>query len=274
MVLFYIQGETMILVEGNKGERVKALQQTLKNKGFDPGDIDGNFGPATEAAVISFQKSEGLLADGKAGPNTLSELGLDVLEEDKRGDATAKFTVAVVSKMSPNSPIGNIKTHLPNILSALKELDLDDRDMILMAIGTIRAETEGFVPINEFQSRFNTAPNGTPFGLYDNRKDLGNQGHPDGSSFKGRGFIQLTGRANYIQIGSQIGVKLVDNPDKANDSVIASKIMARFLKNKEREIRKALLDNDLKTARRKVNGGSHGIERFTAAFNTGNSLIA
>ena len=61
----------MILVEGNKGERVKALQQSLKNKGFDPGNVDGDFGPATEAAVISFQKSEGLLADGKAGPQTL-----------------------------------------------------------------------------------------------------------------------------------------------------------------------------------------------------------
>jgi putative chitinase len=264
----------VILIEGNKGERVEALQQALKNKGFDPGNVDGDFGHATEAAVIAFQKSEGLLPDGKAGPKTLSALGLDVLKEDKRRDATAQFTVAVVSKMSPNSPIGNIKTHLPNILSALKELDLDDRDMILMAIGTIRAETEGFEPISEFKSRFNTAPGGTPFGLYDNRKDLGNKGNPDGNSFKGRGFIQLTGRANYTQIGSQIGVDLVNNPDRANDSVIASKILARFLKNKERQIREALLDNDLKTARKAVNGGTHGIERFVAVFNTGNSLIA
>jgi peptidoglycan L-alanyl-D-glutamate endopeptidase CwlK len=176
--------------------------------------------------------------------------------------------------MSPNSPIGNIKTHLPNILSALKALDLGDRDMILMAIGTIRAETEGFVPINEFQSRFNTAPGGTPFGLFDNRKDLGNKGHPDGSTFKGRGFVQLTGRANYTDIGSQIGVDLVNNPDKANDSVIASKILARFLKNKERRIREALLDNDLRAARRAVNGGLHGLDRFVAALNTGKSLIA
>jgi peptidoglycan L-alanyl-D-glutamate endopeptidase CwlK len=265
----------MTLVEGNKGERVQALQQTLKNKGFDPGNVDGDFGPATEAAVISFQKSEGLLADGKAGSQTLGALGLDVLNEDKRADATAKFTVTVVSKMSPNSPIGNIKTHLPNILSALKALDLGDRDMILMAIATIRAETEGFVPINEFQSRFNTAPGGTPFGLFDNRKDLGNKGHPDGSTFKGRGFVQLTGRANYTRIGSQIGVDLVNNPDKANDSVIASKILARFLKNRERQIREALLDNDLKAARRGgISGGIHGLDRFVAVFNTGKSLIA
>ena len=131
------------------------------------------------------------------------------------------------------------------------------------------------MPINEFQSRFNTAPGGTPFGLFDNRKDLGNKGHPDGSTFKGRGFVQLTGRANYTDIGSQIGVNLVNNPDKANDSVIASKILARFLKNKERQIREALLlDDNLITARKAVNGGTHGIERFRAAFKTANSLIA
>ena len=46
----------MILVEGAKGERVRSLQKALKDRGFDPGDIDGDFGPATEAAVKAFQK--------------------------------------------------------------------------------------------------------------------------------------------------------------------------------------------------------------------------
>ena len=53
--------------------------------------------------------------------------------------------------------------------------------------------------------------------------------------------------------------------------------MARFLKNKERRIREALLlrsNKGLEIARIKVNGGTHGIDRFIAAFNTGNSLIA
>ena len=62
------------LKEGSSGPEVTKLQQRLKEKGFDPGVIDGKFGPGTEAALIAFQKSEGLAADGIAGPRTLAEL--------------------------------------------------------------------------------------------------------------------------------------------------------------------------------------------------------
>ena len=62
------------LKEGSSGPAVKKLQQQLKDKGFDPGHIDGAFGPGTEAALIAFQKSEGLAADGIAGPRTLAKL--------------------------------------------------------------------------------------------------------------------------------------------------------------------------------------------------------
>ncbi|MEW6491290.1 MAG: peptidoglycan-binding protein [Cyanobacteriota bacterium] len=45
------------LREGDTGEAVKQLQQTLKNKGFDPGSVDGVFGAKTKAAVIKYQTS-------------------------------------------------------------------------------------------------------------------------------------------------------------------------------------------------------------------------
>ncbi len=144
-----------------------------------------------------------------------------------------------------------------------------------MALATIRAETESFLPISEFQSRFNTSPGGHPFDLYDNRKDLGNQGPPDGASYKGRGFIQLTGRTNYQVHGTAIGLgnQLVQNPDLANDPEIAARLLASFLKNKEGLIKQALLADDLATARRLVNGGSHGLDAFTNAYRIGERLI-
>lgn len=264
----------MNLKKGAKGDRVIALQETLKKKGFDPGTVDGDFGNGTEAAIIAFQKSEGLLADGIVGSQTLSSLGMSVTSQDQRVDATDRFTVAIVSEMFPSTPIGNIKKNLPFILAVLKKFGLSDRDMILMALGTIRAETEGFVPIDEFKSRYNTPPSGTPFSLYDNRKDLGNKGPTDGADFKGRGFIQLTGRANYIKIGAQIGKDLVKTPDLANEPGVAAEILAAFLKNVERQVREALLTNDLKTARRLVNGGSHGLAQFESAFKIGRKLTA
>jgi peptidoglycan L-alanyl-D-glutamate endopeptidase CwlK len=154
-------------------------------------------------------------------------------------------------------------------------VELNDKPMVLMALATIRAETAGFEPINEFRSRFNTSPNGHPFDLYDNRSDLGNTGKPDGERFKGRGFVQLTGRDNYQRIGAKIGLGdgLLQNPDLANDPDVAARILASFLKTREIRIKQELLDGDLRAARKLVNGGSHGLERFAEAFRIGQREI-
>ena len=59
-----------------KGLLVERLQRALADRGFSPGDIDGEFGPHTAAAVNAFQLTQGLVADGEAGINTLKALGL------------------------------------------------------------------------------------------------------------------------------------------------------------------------------------------------------
>jgi len=64
------------LRQGSSGPEVTELQQKLKDLGFDPNGVDGNFGPGTRDAVITFQQSKGLQADGIAGPATLAALGL------------------------------------------------------------------------------------------------------------------------------------------------------------------------------------------------------
>ena len=55
---------------GSKGSEIEELQRRLKDEGFEPGPIDGVFGKKTKAAVIAFQKSCGLEADGVCGPLT------------------------------------------------------------------------------------------------------------------------------------------------------------------------------------------------------------
>jgi len=185
-------------------------------------------------------------------------------------------SVQSVAKMFPGVPVANITENLPFVLQALADAGLGDKNMILMALATIRAETGNFTPLSEFQSKFNTPPGGPPFSLYDNRRDLGNQGPPDGANFRGRGYIQLTGRANFLEHGQAIGLgnQLIDNPKLANQPDIAAKLLASFLKSKEQKIRNALAGGDLKLARKLVNGGSHGLAEFTQAFNIGKNLIA
>lgn len=259
---------------GSKGKDVKELQKRLKEVGFNPGNIDGDFGPGAQAAVLAFQKSKGLLADGVAGPGTLNALGLIVISN--LPSVVSKVTATMVSKMFPFAPVDNIKKYLPSVLKALEDQKLGDKKMVLMALATIRAETGRFLPIDEGKSKYNSSPGGHPFDLYDKRTDLGNRGEGDGDKYKGRGFIQLTGRANYTKYSKSLGLdsQLVKNPALANDAEIAAKILASFLKDKERKIKEALLDNDLRLARKLVNGGSHGLSDFTEAYYIGNDLIA
>jgi V8-like Glu-specific endopeptidase len=58
----------------SRGEGVKFLQVILKTKGFDAGQVDGIFGPKTEAAVKGFQSANGLVVDGIVGPKTWNAL--------------------------------------------------------------------------------------------------------------------------------------------------------------------------------------------------------
>lgn len=199
----------------------------------------------------------------------------------------ATVTPQRVAPMFPGALGKNIREYLPHVLKALAGAEIADRDMVLMALATIRAESAGFRPIDEGQSHFNTEPGGRPFGKYDHRGDLGNNAAGHGALYKGRGFIQLTGRANYKRIGQKIGVDIEDRPDLANDPETAARILAVFLKDQQKRIRQALaayreaqgakdapaMAAALKMARKIVNGGSHGLDRFTEAFETGDKLL-
>jgi hypothetical protein len=187
------------------------------------------------------------------------------------GDITGLVTPEMVKQTFPAATsLAKIRTNLPFVLAGLRARQLGDRAMVLMSISTIRAETEGFVPIDEFKSGGNTSPGASPFNLYEPGTPkgikLGNTVPGDGPRFKGRGYIQLTGRDNYTRIGLQVGANLVGNPPLANDPSIAGLILAQFLKNKESAIRAALAADDLLEARRLVNGGSHGFDRFEDTY--------
>jgi len=89
-------------------------------------------------------------------------------------------------------------------------------------------------------------------------KNLGNTEPGDGPRFKGRGFIQLTGRANYKEFGSRIGLDLENNPDWAADPKIAARVATEFWKAR---VKPRVKDFSNITASTKViNGGSNGLE--------------
>jgi len=66
-------------------DKVKEIQEALKDKGNDPGQIDGIMGPKTQQALRAFQKSENLQVTGRVDEKTASALGVDV---DKAGTSS------------------------------------------------------------------------------------------------------------------------------------------------------------------------------------------
>ena len=259
---------------GANGELVSRLQHILAELGLYSGQLDGDFGPKTLYAVERFQQANQLVVDGVVGRKTMGMLGLDLSEPPHNFDGNA-FDVALVRRICHDSPAANIRSHWPKVLEAMADEELADNDMLLMAVATIYVETGRFAPLDEFISRYNTTCNGLPFDKYDDRKELGNLGYPDGGRYKGRGYIQLTGRANYREIGKRIGLnnELEHDPELANDPEVAAKVLASFLKRCEAEIRAALSAGDLRQARKLINGGSHGLAEFCRCYRLGKRLL-
>ncbi len=214
-----------------------------------------------DAAIRRWQAGIGVIADGIVGPRCAMLLGLAPPPGPAFG--AAKMNVGRVSVLFPATKPANIARYLPYIEAALADRQLTDRAMVLGALATIRAETEGFVPIDEFPSRFNTPPGGVPFSLYDGK--LGN-GAGEGARFKGRGFVQLTGRDNYARYGELIGVDLLADPGSANAPEVAAALLAAFLAAVAKPFRAAVKADDLKAARKLVNGGANGYDNFRNVF--------
>lgn len=92
--------------------------------------------------------------------------------------------------------------------------------------------------------------------VYGNR--MGNNGTGEGWTYRGRGFIQLTGKDNYHRAGQALGIDLINNPDLASNPEIASKIAVWFWQDR-RGLAQAGKSGDVRTATKLINGGFNGL---------------
>ena len=75
----FVQGNTVLALSkyGSRGNEVTQIQTKLKRWGYYKGSVDGIYGSKTVSAVKSFQRKNGLTADGIAGKNTLAAMGIN-----------------------------------------------------------------------------------------------------------------------------------------------------------------------------------------------------
>lgn len=89
----------LTLKQGSTGSTVKTVQQKLKNWGYYTGAVDGIFGAKTKAAVVYFQKKNGLTADGIVGNKTLAALGISTGSSDS-ANVTGSYSSADVNLLA------------------------------------------------------------------------------------------------------------------------------------------------------------------------------
>jgi putative chitinase len=221
----------MILKKGDNNENVKLMQQKL---GIEPAVT--NFGPKTEAAVKAWQAAHGLVADGIVGPATWAKImgegaplppppvqaiaPVGGLKLDKlRGhipDAVIAMIPDTAAKFAINTPLrlahflaqcghesGGFRATQENLNYSAKGLN-----------GIFRK----YFPTEAAAAAYARNPQKIANKVYGNRMGNGNEASGEGYKFRGRGYIQLTGKENYTAFGKAIGEDIPSNPD-----VVASK---------------------------------------------------
>lgn len=151
----------------------------------------------------------------------------------------------------------NVERYWPEVCAALDAWQVGSVLSVVGALGTIAIETAStFAPIDEYPD-----PR-APYAYLEGRADLGNRNPGDGARYHGRGFIQLTGRANYATYGLRVGVDLEGDPDLALDPTIAARVFACYWR--ARNIHIACDEQRWVDVRKSVQGGTAGLDRLVA----------
>lgn len=146
--------------------------------------------------------------------------------------------------------------------STLESYDISTRLRIAHFLGQTCEESAGFRTTEEFAS-------GTE---YEGRQDLGNTHVGDGPRYKGRGLLQLTGRANYREYGAALGVDLENSPQLAAEPALSLRIACEYWKR--HNINNACDQDDLLQVTRLVNGGLNGLSDRRAYTSNAKAAVA
>jgi putative chitinase len=266
----------MILKNGSKGEEVKALQAKLGLV------ADGNFGPGTEKSIKEWQTKNGLVADGIIGPASLEKLGLGTLIKED----------VLIPKGGPIN-LEKLKGHVPDavitqIPTVMEKFQINTPLRLAHFLAQCGHESGGFKATQEnlnysadglkkiFPKYFpgNIAesyarnPEKIASKVYGGRMGNGGEETKEGYKFRGRGYIQLTGKENYTSFAKSIGEDTVSNPDLVATKYALASAGWFFSKNGLNAISDKGADNATVTAvTKRVNGGTIGLSERIKEFN-------
>jgi len=280
----------MLLKIGSKGEDVKKLQQKL---GLG---ADGVFGAGTVNAVKKWQTENGLTADGIVGDGTWNKMfSENVIKEDK------VFSPTTVNPSVSGLKIENLRGHIPDsVIAQIPEtaakFNITNNLRLAHFLSQCGHESGGFRLTQEnlnysakglsatFKKYFISEAAATPYAknpqkiaskVYGGRMGNGPEATGDGYKFRGRGYIQLTGRDNYTRFAKFIGEDTVNNPDLVATKYPLASAAFFFDSNKLWAICDKGADAATVTAvTKRVNGGTIGLPDRIKHFNEYYKLLS
>ena len=217
------------------GDLINTIDKALGGKG-----TAGNFIKTDTTSSTPMPSREELVNQTERGS------GMASFREDATENAELQKSVRDDGRKDiPVSPGGSFSEGA--LISALDAAGYTNKKERAMFLAQMAHETGNFRYDEEIHDGSN----------YEGRSDLGNNQPGDGKRYKGRGYIQLTGRANYRQYGNLIGVDLENNPDLAKDPNIAARVAIEYWK--KRVDRTAAKNGDVRTVTYNINGGYNGL---------------
>jgi putative chitinase len=258
----YLSKKDMILKLGSQGELVKTLQRFLKIKD------DGDFGPMTESAVKKWQKDNGLLDDGIVGSKTLSKMGLTINESldseldisKLKGhipDSVYNEIPTVIDKFNINTPL-----RLSHFLAQCAHESGNFRvvtENLNYSISGLKKTFGRYFPNNLAES-YARNPEKIASRVYGSRMGNGDETTKEGWKFRGRGYIQLTGKNNYEKFADSINEDVVSNPDLVSEKYPLTSAAWFFKNNCINKCDEGASYDTIKKVTRCVNGGYNGLE--------------
>lgn len=155
------------------------------------------------------------------------------------------------------------ETHVAALNPALNEWTINTPRRIAAFLAQIAHETGGFQHLRELGDTHYLA-------RYEGRKSLGNLTPGDGPRFRGRGYIQITGRANYSEAAYNLDLPLLENPVLAETPRHAARIAGWFWHS--RGLNGMADEKQFSRITKKINGGLNGIDQRRRYWETAKRL--
>jgi putative chitinase len=278
----------MLLKVGSTGEDVKKLQTLL---GLNP---DGIFGNGTSLAVKGWQSTHGLTPDGIVGDGTWGKMF--------NGGSTPSV---VITEPAPVANVGGLKLeklkgHIPDAVIAMipdtaEKFQINTPLRLAHFLAQCGHESGGFRAVQEnlnysadglkkifpkyfpgnLSESYARQPQKIAARVYGGRMGNGAEATGEGFKFRGRGYIQLTGKDNYTAFGRAINEDVLSNPDLVSSKYALLSAAWFFSKNGLHKMADAgATDVVVTNITKRVNGGTIGLSDRIKHFKEYYSLLA